>query len=171
MNRKEEYLALRRELDEAPPALADTLTRARARLRARRRRFVALPAGGLAAAALLFVVLVNTSTSFAYACGQIPGLKSLAQFVALSPSLSAAVENAYVQPVEHEKTQDGITARGSMASRRSAATIRRSSAPIMQLKRSGARCLSRAGAITMERSSPLFLWVRTAAERRRFRFR
>lgn len=111
MNRKEEYLALRRELDEVPPALADTLTRARARLRARRRRFVALPAGGLAAAALLFVVLVNTSTSFAYACGQIPGLKSLAQFVALSPSLSAAVENAYVQPVEHEKTQDGITAR------------------------------------------------------------
>ncbi|MEM5768491.1 MAG: DUF4179 domain-containing protein, partial [Bacillota bacterium] len=35
----------------------------------------------------------------------------LAQFVATSPSLSAAVENEFVQPVGQEQTQDEITAR------------------------------------------------------------
>lgn len=39
-----------------------------------------------------------------------PVLRELAKAVAWSPSLSAAVENAYVQPIEQSKTVNGITA-------------------------------------------------------------
>lgn len=56
-------------------------------------------------------VEVNSTSVFAYACGQIPILKNLAKFVAFSPSLSAAVENRYVQPIEQEQTINGITAK------------------------------------------------------------
>ena len=45
----------------------------------------------------------------AYACGGVPGLRELAKAVAWSPSLSAAVDNAYVQPVGQSQTKDGVT--------------------------------------------------------------
>lgn len=114
MNRNEEYALLMEELNLAPLKLDFTLDRAlmRRKDRARRRkRAVFAPLGTLAGLLAVFVLLVNVSPTFAYAAGRIPLLRELAQFVATSPSLSAAVENEFVQPVGQEQTQDGITAR------------------------------------------------------------
>ncbi len=83
-----------------PPALDGTAERAlRRRRRDRRLRFFGVPAGSLAACFIAFVLLVNLFPPFARACGNVPVLRALAQAVAWSPSLSAAVENDYVQPI------------------------------------------------------------------------
>lgn len=111
MNRTEEYNALLAELNNLPPALDRTVDRALARRAKARRTRRGLTAalsslGGLAAA---FVLLVNFSLPFARACGKIPFLKELAQAVAFSPSLSAAVENEYVQPIDQTQKVNGVT--------------------------------------------------------------
>ena len=110
MNRNEEYQALLAELEPTPPALEYAVQRARTR-RARRRRWFGVSAASLAGCFTAFVLLVNLMPAFAYACGRVPGLRQLAKAVAWSPSLSAAVEHEYVQPVEQEQTADGVTAR------------------------------------------------------------
>ena len=56
------------------------------------------------------MLLVNLSVPFARACGSIPVLRELAKAVSWSPSLSAAVENEYVQPIGQSQTENGITA-------------------------------------------------------------
>ena len=56
------------------------------------------------------MLLVNLSVPFARACGNIPVLRELAKAVSWSPSLSAAVENKYVQPIRQSQTVNGITA-------------------------------------------------------------
>ena len=94
MNRNEEYQALLQELEATPPALDGTAERAlRRRRRDRRLRLFGVPAGSLAACFIAFVLLVNLFPPFARACGNVPVLRALAQAVAWSPSLSAAVEN------------------------------------------------------------------------------
>ena len=111
MNRNQEYEALLRELEPAPPALDGTAERAARRLRRKRRlRVFGIPAGSLAACFAAFVLLVNLFPPFARACGNVPVLRELAQAVAWSPSLSAAVENDYVQPIGQSRTENGITA-------------------------------------------------------------
>ena len=114
MNRNDEYNALMDSLETTPPALEYTLARARAKRSAAKKRnirAVFAPLGSLMALCLVFVLLVNVSPSFAYAAGRVPLLRELAKAVAASPSLSAAVENQYVQPIELEQTDSGITAR------------------------------------------------------------
>lgn len=112
MNRNEEYKALLAETEHTPPALEYTLQRARARRRKRRlERMLGIPAGSLAVCALTFVLLVNLLPTFARACGSVPLVRELAKAVAWSPSLSAAVDNEYVQPMNLEQTRNGITAR------------------------------------------------------------
>ena len=111
MNRNEEYRALLEALETTPPELESTVERAgRRAAQAKRRRLFSLPLGSLAACFAAFVVLVNVSVPFAHACGGIPLLRELAKAVAWSPSLSAAVENEYVQPIGQTQTQNGITA-------------------------------------------------------------
>ncbi|WP_312635586.1 DUF4179 domain-containing protein [Oscillibacter sp.] len=112
MNRNEEYAALRASIAE-PPQLEYTVTRALQRNgKARRRvRLFGVPAGSLAACFLGFMLLVNLFPPFARACGGVPVLRELARAVSWSPSLSAAVEHDYVQPVGQEESKDGITAR------------------------------------------------------------
>ena len=111
MNRNEEYQALLQELEATPPALDGTAERAlRRRRRDRRLRLFGVPAGSLAACFIAFVLLVNLFPPFARACGNVPLLRALAQAVAWSPSLSAAVENDYVQPIGQSQTVNGITA-------------------------------------------------------------
>lgn len=110
MNRMEEYRALARELETAPPALEYTLTRALARDRARRRRNRLLrPLGALAGVLGAFVVLVNVSAPLARAVSQVPGLRELAAAVTISPSLTRAVKNQYVQWVEQTDTDGEVT--------------------------------------------------------------
>lgn len=111
MNRNEEYQALLQGLEATPPALDGTAERAlRRRRRDRRLRLFGVPAGSLAACFIAFVLLVNLFPPFARACGNVPVLRALAQAVAWSPSLSAAVENDYVQPIGQSQTENGITA-------------------------------------------------------------
>ena len=111
MNRNEEYKALLQELEPVPTALDGTAERAlRRRRRERRLRIFGVPAGSLAACFLAFVLLVNLFPPFARACGNVPLLRALAQAVAWSPSLSAAVANDYVQPIGQSQTVNGITA-------------------------------------------------------------
>lgn len=112
MNRNEEYKALLAELDQMPPELEYTVQRAIARKKQTRRKWRAfgIPAGSLAACFLGFMLLVNLFPTVAYACGGVPGLRELAKAVAWSPSLSAAVDDAYVQPMGQSQTVNGITA-------------------------------------------------------------
>lgn len=115
MNRNDEFLKLRAELEDTPLKLDFTLERAKAKLDEKRRtskkRAIFAPLGSFAAVFAVFVLLVNVSPAFAYAAGRIPLIKELAKAVAASPSLSAAVENEYVQPIELEQTENGITAK------------------------------------------------------------
>lgn len=113
MNRNEEYLDLLTELDNTPSALEYSVTRikARAKKSKRIRRFFTIPVCSIAVFFVTFVTMVNVSMSFAMACGRLPLIRELAAAVAFSPSLSAAVENEYVQPIELEQTQNDITMR------------------------------------------------------------
>lgn len=113
MNRMDEYTALLAELEQTPEELNNTVNKALNRKNAlqKKRRFFGTSLGGLVACFAAFVLLVNLSTPFARACGRIPLLADLAKAVSWSPSLSAAVENDYVQPLRLSQSQNGITAR------------------------------------------------------------
>lgn len=109
MNRTAEWHALLAEQPPVPPRLEHTVQRARARHQSRRRRHTALvPLGGVLALALCFIVVVNSSMVAAHTIGQ-TFLGPLARAVAFSPSLKAAVDNAYVQPVGQSQTGGGVT--------------------------------------------------------------
>lgn len=112
MTRKEEYMALLEELEQSPAELEGTVKRALKRRRAsqKKRCVFGIPAGSLAACFLGFMLLVNLFPPFARACGNVPVLRELAKAVAWSPSLSAAVENEYVQPIGQSQSANGITA-------------------------------------------------------------
>lgn len=112
MSRNKEYKALLSELEQVPESLNTTVDRAVKRKTASQRkcRTWGVSCGSLAACFAAFVLLVNLSVPFARACGSIPVLRELAKAVAWSPSLSAAVENEYVQPMGQSQTENGITA-------------------------------------------------------------
>lgn len=106
MNRMEEYRELMAELGAV--AVPDGAVE-RAMRRDRRRRQIVRPLATMAAVFALFVVLVNCSTTVAYACSRVPGLRELAAAVTFSRSLRDAVDNEYVQPVNLEQTDGDIT--------------------------------------------------------------
>lgn len=111
MNRSEEYEALLRQLEQLPNDLETTVERAVKREKASRlKRYLYRPAVSLAACFAAFVMLVNGFPTFARACEDIPIIADLAKAVTWSPSLSAAVENEYVQPIGKSQTVNGITA-------------------------------------------------------------
>lgn len=112
MNRKHEYLDIMKELETPPLGLEYVEQRILARARTRRiHRFFALPAGSLLGFLVAFTLLVNVMPGVAQACEGIPLLEQLAQVVAFLPSMSEAVENEYVQPIELAQTSNGITVR------------------------------------------------------------
>lgn len=112
MNRNDEYFTLMNELENTPIQLEYAEKRAEARLKAQhRRKLFIVPSSSIATFLIVFTTLVNCFPTFAYACGRIPLIKELAKVVTFSQSLSAAVENQYVQPVEQEQTINGITAK------------------------------------------------------------
>ncbi|NCC67709.1 MAG: DUF4179 domain-containing protein [Clostridia bacterium] len=116
MNRNEEYYELMQKLENPPLKLDYTLERARARKSALTKRkktskAVLIPLGTLVTVFALFTALVNFSEPFAEACGEIPVLSRLAEAVSFNPSLSAAVENEYVQEIGQEQTINGVTAK------------------------------------------------------------
>ena len=112
MSRNEEYNALLKELENTPPQLEYAAQRALARKKTsqKRKQLFGVPMGGLAICFTAFVLLVNLFPPFAAACEDVPLLGALAEAVRWSPSLSAAVEHDYVQPVEQSQSADGVTA-------------------------------------------------------------
>ena len=112
MNRREEYEALILKLEDTPEMLETIAERSlkREMTSQKKRRILGIPAASLAACFLGFVLLVNAFPTFARACEEIPILGDLARAVNWSPSLSAAVENEFVQPIGQSQTVNGITA-------------------------------------------------------------
>lgn len=108
MNREQEYSKWMEELENNIPDLAPAVERARQRKR--KAAWVYRPLVSAAACFAIFVLLVNFSAPVAGACARIPVLRELAAAVTFSRSLSDAVENAYVQPMELEQSQNHITA-------------------------------------------------------------
>ena len=109
MNRMEEFALLQQELEQPVPELEGTVQRA---LRKRRRkRMIAGPLTSIAAVFAVFVALVNFSTPVAMACSKVPVLRELAEFVQFSQSLSQAVENDYVQPMDLIQSNGTVTAK------------------------------------------------------------
>lgn len=110
MNRMEEYQAMLEELDRPNPGLDATMDRACQKRRKKIRQRLLRPAAGIAACFAAFVLLVNFCAPVAYACSRMPFLRELAEAVTFSRSLSDAVENAFVQPMELSQMENGITA-------------------------------------------------------------
>lgn len=112
MNRREEYEALILKLEDTPEMLETIAERSlkREMTSHKKRQILGIPAASLAACFLGFVLLVNVFPTFARACEEIPILGDLARAVNWSPSLSAAVENEFVQPIGQSQTVNGITA-------------------------------------------------------------
>lgn len=108
MNRTEELKELCMELEAAAPSLEASLEKAKKRKQ--RRNLVIRPLGSMAAAFGIFVLLVNYCAPVAYACSKVPVLRELAEAVTFSKSLSAAVENDYVQEINLVQTKNEITA-------------------------------------------------------------
>ena len=110
MNRKNEFEAMIEELNRCAPGLEATLDRAYKKKRKRTTQMIVHPLAGLAACFAVFVLLVNFCAPVAYACSQVPVLRELAAAVTFSRSLTDAVENEYVQPMDLSQTQNDITA-------------------------------------------------------------
>ena len=110
MNRKNEFEAMIEELKQSAPWLEGTFDRACKRKKKRTAQMIVRPLAGLAACFAVFVLLVNFCAPVAYACSLVPGLRELAEAVTFSRSLTDAVENKYVQPMDLSQTQKDITA-------------------------------------------------------------
>ena len=110
MNRKDEFEAMIKELNQPAPGLEATLDRAYKKKRKRSTQMIVRPLAGLAACFVVFVLLVNFCAPVAYACSLVPGLRELAEAVTFSRSLTDAVENEYVQPMDLSQTENDITA-------------------------------------------------------------
>jgi len=110
MNRVEELKALLAEADREVPGLEGTLDRAFAKKKKRTSQIVLRSLGSFAACFGIFVLLVNYCAPVAYACSRVPGLRELAEAVTFSRSLSDAVDNEFVQPMDLSQTANGITA-------------------------------------------------------------
>lgn len=109
MNRLEEYEALIKELEQPSEKLENTLQRAKKKRN--HRKYLIRPLTSAAAVFFLFVLLVNFSSTAAYACAQVPILRELAEAVKFSHSLTKAVENEYVQTIDLVQKQGEITAK------------------------------------------------------------
>lgn len=110
MDRMDEYKKLMLELINTPTELTYTLTRVKARkIKNLVRKWITIPIYSFVSIVLVFILMVNISPTFAEACEKIPFLEDLVTAVKFSPSLSKAVENEYVQPINLEQTENEIT--------------------------------------------------------------
>lgn len=110
MKRNDAWEDLLNQAGEIPEELEARLnqTLARAVRREKRRRWLK-PLIGVTGTAAAFVLLVNSSVTFALAASRVPIVRELVEAVAFDPSLKAAVAHDYVQLVGDTYTQDGVT--------------------------------------------------------------
>ena len=74
-------------------------------------RFFVIPISSIIIFCVTFVTMINISIPFAMACSRVPLLRDFASVLAFSPSLSAAIENEYVQLIQLEQKENDITMR------------------------------------------------------------
>lgn len=112
MNRNDEFLELKQELDQTPAQLEYIAAKAITRAKKQKRRSILwkTPAISFCSLVILFVLLVNLFPKVALAMSNVPFLKNLIQAVSFDPSLKAAVENDYYQTVGDSQTQGDVTA-------------------------------------------------------------
>ena len=110
MKRNEAWEDLLTQAEQIPEELETRLNRtlARAERREKRRRWLK-PLIGVTGTAAAFVLLVNSSVTFALAASRVPIVRELVEAVAFDPSLKAAVAHDYVQLVGDTYTKDGVT--------------------------------------------------------------
>lgn len=110
MKRNEAWDDLLNQAEQIPDELETRLNRtiARAERREKRRRWLK-PLIGVTGTAAAFVLLVNSSVTFALAASRVPIVRELVEAVAFDPSLKAAVAHDYVQLVGDTYSQDGLT--------------------------------------------------------------
>ncbi|HJC20410.1 MAG TPA: DUF4179 domain-containing protein [Candidatus Butyricicoccus avicola] len=110
MKRNEAWDDLLNQAEQIPDELETRLNRtiARAERREKRRRWLK-PLIGVTGTAAAFILLVNSSVTFALAASRVPIVRELVEAVAFDPSLKAAVAHDYVQLVGDTYTQDGVT--------------------------------------------------------------
>lgn len=106
MKRNEAWGDLLTQAEQIPDELETRLDRTIAR--AERRRWLK-PLIGVTGTAAAFVLLVNSSVTFALAVSRVPIVRELVEAVAFDPSLKAAVAHDYVQLVGDTYTKDGVT--------------------------------------------------------------
>ena len=106
MKRNEAWEDLLTQAEQIPDELETRLDRTIAR--AERRRWLK-PLIGVTGTAAAFVLLVNSSVTFALAVSRVPIVRELVEAVAFDPSLKAAVAHDYVQLVGDTYTKDGVT--------------------------------------------------------------
>ncbi len=103
-----EHDLFQKDLSEAqtyPDALNHVSDRLEQRIKKERRRKGTFYGSlSVIAASLLFILLVNTSTSFVYALSEIPILNRISQMVLFDESLKSALDNDYIQYVGLKET-------------------------------------------------------------------
>jgi hypothetical protein len=111
MNRNDEFMELKKTLEQTPIELEYVATKAISKTKIQRRRSILwkTPLISFCSIAVLFVLLVNMFPAVALAMSNVPILKNLVIAVALDPSLKLAVENDYFQVVGESQTEDDVT--------------------------------------------------------------
>ncbi len=99
-SRHEEWLNFQRESMDYPIALAEVEEKLLQKIKKQKRaKRTYASSFSVAAVALLFILLVNTSAAFAHSIANIPILAQLAEYVRFDKTLTLAIENEYVQEV------------------------------------------------------------------------
>lgn len=111
MNRNEEFLELKGELEQTPIALEYSAVKAIAKAKKSKRRSLLLktPLISFCTVAVAFVLLVNLFPTVALAMSNLPILRELVSAVAFDSSLKAAVDNDYYQVIGESQTRDDVT--------------------------------------------------------------
>jgi hypothetical protein len=113
MDRKEEFILYKAELEQNIPASLDySATRAIARVKKQHRHALVWKAPAISFVTVLvtFVLLVNLFPKVALAMSNVPILSELVAAVAFDQSLRSAVEHDYYQVVNESRTQEDVTA-------------------------------------------------------------
>ncbi len=111
MNRKEEYLLLKNELNHTPIALEYATYKAidRAKQNKGITRFIKAPLLSLCSAAAAFILMINLFPSIALAVSDLPFMEEFVAAVSFNSSLKTAVENDYYQMVDYSQTNEDVT--------------------------------------------------------------
>lgn len=110
MKRNDAWNTLLNQADKIPDSLDTRIEQAIKRGGGQERKSKMIkPIAALFGTAAAFVLLVNSSVSFALAAGRIPIVQELVEAVAFDPSLKAAVAHEDIQLVGKSYTVDGIT--------------------------------------------------------------